>query len=183
MNRKRPDRPIPRILQPLRSTVRSWRCAKYRLLLGRRLTLGSGVQFGADAVLLPPEHLRIGNNVAIGRSFHLEANLFVGPDVLISSRVAIIGNDHLFDTKEETVFWAGRNSPSTVYLEGDNLIGFGTTIIGSVRVGRGTIVGARSVVTTDLPPNTVCVGVPARPIRERSPGESIRASARGGGEL
>ncbi len=51
----------------------------------------------------------------------------------------------------------------------DNLIGHKATIIGNVRIGKGCIVGAGSVVTKDLPPNTICCGVPARPIRDRFP--------------
>ncbi|MGE0544875.1 MAG: DapH/DapD/GlmU-related protein [Dehalococcoidia bacterium] len=136
-------------------------------MLGRKLQVGENVFFGANTVLLPPDFARFSKNVAVGRGFHLEANVAVGPDVLFSSHVAIIGNDHSFDDPSSSIYWQGRNEPSIVYIEGDNLIGFRTTIIGNVRIGKGCIVGACSVVTTDLPPNTVCVGAPARPVRPR----------------
>jgi acetyltransferase-like isoleucine patch superfamily enzyme len=38
-----------------------------------------------------------------------------------------------------------------------------------VDVGRGSVVGAGAVVTDDLPPFSVAVGVPARPVRSRLP--------------
>ena len=167
MNIQEPDRPIPSQLRPLRATIRFARRVWHQTILGRKLTLGKNVILGRSAFLAPPEFLKLGNNVAIGSHFHLEANLVVGDDVLISSRVAIIGNDHRFDSSVDSIFWAGRLAPSLVTIEGDNLIGFGTTIIGNVTIGRGCIVGACAVVTKDLPANTICVGVPAKPIRDR----------------
>ncbi len=44
-------------------------------------------------------------------------------------------------------------------------IGANVTILGGARIGDNTVVGAGSVVTNDLPPNSVAVGVPARVIR------------------
>jgi len=40
------------------------------------------------------------------------------------------------------------------------------TVIGGVTIGEGCVIGAGSVVTRDIPPHTVAVGNPARPIRE-----------------
>jgi acetyltransferase-like isoleucine patch superfamily enzyme len=136
-------------------------------MLRGKLTMGSNVIFGKDAVLHPPHFMRLGDRVHFANGFITEANLDIGSDVLISTRVACIGNDHAFDDPAETIISNGRRPASTVVLEGDNLIGFGTTLIGNVRVGRGCIVGAGSVVVRDLPPFTICAGVPARPIRPR----------------
>ena len=38
----------------------------------------------------------------------------------------------------------------------------GTAIVGKVRVGRNCVIGANSVVLSDVPDNSVCVGAPAR---------------------
>lgn len=130
---------------------------------------GRGVVFGARAVIKSPTRVVIGDNVAIGREFYSDVDFVCGDDVLISSRVAIVGNDHRFDDPTTTVFANGRNAPATVTIGGDNLIGFGVVIVGPVTIGKGCIVGAGSVVVRDLPPDTVCVGVPARPIRDRFP--------------
>jgi acetyltransferase-like isoleucine patch superfamily enzyme len=131
--------------------------------------MGNNVWFGAAADLHPPDFARFGDNVAVGRDFYLETNLEVGSDVLISSKVSFVGNDHRFDDPTKTVFWTGRLPPTTIHLEGDNLIGFGVIVVGDVRIGRGCVVGTGAVVTKDLPPNSICVGVPAKPIRSRFP--------------
>jgi chloramphenicol O-acetyltransferase type B len=169
-----PGRSLGRVAQHIRATVRRGRWLRLSLLTSADLQAGQNVWFGAGAVLAAPSFIRLGDNVAIGRDFHLETNLEVGSDVLISSRVAIVGNDHLFNDAETSVFWQGRAPEQTVHLEGDNLIGFGTIIIGAVTVGRGCIVCAGSIVTRDLPPQTVCVGAPAKPIRDRHHREERR---------
>lgn len=165
----RPDKVISGPLKPLRTAVRSLRILRHKLALRGRLTVGSNVFFGKRCYLSPPEFMRVGNNVAIGMAAFVETNLEIGDDVLISSQVSFVGNDHRFDVADQTVFWAGRLPTSTIILEGDNLIGHRTTIVGNVRIGRGCIVGAGAVVTKDLPANTICCGVPARPIRNRFP--------------
>ncbi len=163
----RPDKPIHKWLHLMRQVVRWSRLTMLRLRLGGRLSVGTNVFFGRNCYVAPPEYLDIGDNVAIGSNLHLEVNLKVGSDVLISSRVSIVGNDHRFDDPSCTVFWAGRLPPSSVVIEGDNLIGHGVIIVGNVRIGRGAIVGAGSVVTRDVPPNAICYGVPAKPMKSR----------------
>ena len=94
-------------------------------------------------------------------------NAVIGDDVMISASVAFIGNDHAFDNPHETIQSQGHLPQATVRLRGNNLIGYGTIILGNVTIGRGTIVGAGSLVTKDLPPGVVCVGRPARPVKSR----------------
>lgn len=162
-----PDRPLPAVLVPLRGLVRTLRVAALRMRTTASLQMGDNVSFGARSVLNAPNFIHLGDNIRVGRDFHLETNLTVGDDVLISSRVAIVGNDHPFDDPETTVFSQGRAPAHHVTLGGDNLIGFGATIVGTVDIGRGCIVGAGALVASDLPSYTVCVGIPARPIRSR----------------
>ena len=158
----KPDRPIKSFLAPLRTLMRSIRLLYHRVELGRKLSYGNNVFFGRRCSMFPPQRLAIGNDVAIGAGFHLETNLEIGNEVLISSHVSIVGNDHRFDDPNRSIFYAGRLPPSSVVIEGDNLIGHRVIIVGNVRIGRGCIVGAGSVVTKDLPPNSICYGIPAR---------------------
>lgn len=163
----RPDKPINATLHFVRQGIRWVRLLILRIKLGSKFHVGNNVFFGRNCYLAPPNYLDVGGNVGIGSSFYLESNLKIGNDVLISSHVSIVGNDHRFDDPDCSVFWAGRLPPSSVIMEGDNLIGHRVTIVGNIRIGHGCIVGAGSVVTKDMPPNTVCGGVPARPLRSR----------------
>lgn len=139
------------------------------------------MSIGARGRFLAPGYMELGDNVSIGSDIHVEANLRIGSDVLISSRVAVIGNDHRFDDVEGSIFWGGRLPDCEVVIEGDNLIGFGVVVVGPVRIARGCVVGAGSVVTRDLPEDSVCVGSPARPIRSRR--RFDQASAHSDGEM
>ena len=54
-----------------------------------------------------------------------------------------------------------------IVIGNDVWIGFEAVILGGVTVGDGSVVGARTVVTKDVPPYTIVGGVPAQPIRKR----------------
>lgn len=57
----------------------------------------------------------------------------------------------------------------SAYIERGCLIGIGAIILDGVRVGTGSIIGAGSVVTKDVPPFSLVVGVPGKRIKENSP--------------
>jgi len=162
-----PDRPIQSVLVFLRIIVRVFRLTVIKLKLGKKFVYGKNTFIGGEYTLLPPTYLHFGDNIRIGRGFHVESDLEVGDDTLISSNVMIVGNDHEFECPDVSIFFAGRLAPSKVIIEGDTLIGARTLIVGNVRIGRGAIVGAGSVVVKDLPPGMVCWGVPAKPMRPR----------------
>lgn len=166
-NSKHPNRPIPKWQYPIRSIVRSFRRVYIKFRYYRKVSFGRNVNFGRYTEIRSPNFAHFDNNVNIGPWFLVESNLKVGSDVLISSKVSFVGNDHAFDDNSKTVYFQGRLPPSTVILEGDNLIGFGSIVVGNITIGKGCIVGAGSVVTKSLPPYTVCAGVPAKVIRRR----------------
>lgn len=60
-----------------------------------------------------------------------------------------------------------------IVIGSDVWIGFEAVILGGVTVGDGAVIGARAVVTKDVPPYTIVGGVPAKPIRKRFSDEVI----------
>lgn len=54
------------------------------------------------------------------------------------------------------------------YVEAGSLIGIGAIILNGVRIGTGSIVGAGALVTKDVPPRSLVVGLPAKPVRQIS---------------
>lgn len=57
----------------------------------------------------------------------------------------------------------------------DVWIGYEAVILAGVTIGDGAIIGARAVVTKDVPPYTIVGGVPAKPIRRRFSDDTISA--------
>jgi len=65
------------------------------------------------------------------------------------------------------MFFSDRPETPETVIEADAWIGFGTIVMQGIRVGRGSVVAAGSVVTKDVPPYEIWGGVPARKIRDR----------------
>lgn len=166
----RPDSPVRALMQPLRFLIRQWRLLRLRLTVrlfyGGHVSVGRDVAVGARALVMSRRDCILGDRVRIGPDFTCHVNLHVGSGSLISGRVSIVGDDHAIDSSED-VFSVERGGEQLVVMEGDNLIGFGAIIVGARRIGRGAVVGAGCVVTSDLSQNTVYAGVPARALRPR----------------
>ncbi|NEQ99366.1 MAG: gamma carbonic anhydrase family protein [Cyanothece sp. SIO2G6] len=56
-------------------------------------------------------------------------------------------------------------------VESGSLIGIGAIVLNGVTIGTGCIVGAGAVVTKDMPPRSLVIGVPAKPVRTLSDAE------------
>ncbi|MFC1773125.1 acyltransferase [Pseudomonadota bacterium] len=108
--------------------------------------------------------------------------------IVIEDRVLISHNVNIFDSLTHPLSAAARHAqfrsistsghPSDidlnekeVHIHSDVLLGANTIVLSGVSVGQGAIVGAGSVVTHDVPPNTIVAGNPARIIRELAPDE------------
>lgn len=164
---KSPFRKTSLLLQSTRAFLRFVRKARLKLLLGKRLKLGPKVFFGKGADIRVTQFFTTGDKVSFGKNFTCEVNSSIGSNVLISSNVAFISRDHNFSDPALTVFDGGRNDTHEITVGDDVLIGFGAIIIAPVTIETGCIIGAGSVVSKDLPGNTVCAGVPARAIKAR----------------
>jgi acetyltransferase-like isoleucine patch superfamily enzyme len=62
---------------------------------------------------------------------------------------------------------AEAQSKGPIVIEDDVWIGYGTTVLSGVTIGKGAVIAAGSVVTKDIPPYTVAGGNPARPLKPR----------------
>lgn len=70
------------------------------------------------------------------------------------------------DVRDITAAWTPKGD---IVIGNDVWIGYEAVIMAGVTVGDGAVIGARAVVTKDVPPYTIMGGVPARPIRRRFP--------------
>lgn len=154
--------------------------------------LSANCQIGWRALGFLGEGVRVNNHVLISGDVRIgRFSSINGPGTIISARVnpVIIGNFcsiapnvcileyfHRFD--RATTYYILRNifgkalecdifSKGPVIIEDDVWIGSNTTILSGVKIGRGSVVGAGSVVTKDVPRYSVVVGNPARWLRPR----------------
>lgn len=117
--------------------------------------------------------LQIGKNVQINDYVHISAlvNVTIGDNVLIASKVFISDLNHGSYGTDDI-----HDSPNTppnerklyakpVIIEDNVWLGEFVTVLPGVVIGRGTIVGANSVVSKSLPPYVIAVGTPAKPVK------------------
>lgn len=121
--------------------------------------MARGCSVRRDLVALEYSFLNIG--CILGPRVQLGRYVMFGP------YVAIVGNDHVTSVPGVPIIFSGRPAPLPTVIEDDAWVGFGAIIMAGVRIGRGAIVGAGSVVTKDVPPYEVHAGVPAKKIRDR----------------
>jgi len=116
--------------------------------------------------------LTIGGNVNIEQNVHIVCHdtIVIGDNVSITGNCAIVDVSHPVDAIERGLKIGDTVDPARSRVEiGDNaFIGFGSVILPNVTIGRNSIIGARSVVTGDIPDNVIAAGSPARVIRARS---------------
>jgi acetyltransferase-like isoleucine patch superfamily enzyme len=114
--------------------------------------------------------IEIGANVSFNYNCHLGAidKIFIGSDGLIGSNVLITDHSH-GDLRALRTGLPFKHQPlvsSGPVIIGTNVwIGENASILGGVTVGDNVVIGANSVVTRDIPSDTVAAGVPAGVIR------------------
>lgn len=120
--------------------------------------------------------IRIGNRTQIGDFCNLygQGGLTIGNDVMIASCVQVVPNQHTYNDLSRTI----RENPEKSYgivIEDDVWIGTNVAILDGVKIGRGAIIGAGSVVSRDVAAFSIVAGVPAREIKRRDKSkESIK---------
>lgn len=107
----------------------------------------------------------IAGNCAIGMGTHSINNISTSP---------------IFTAKKNAVgiSWSRENKYEeykVIEMGNDVWIGQRVMIMGGVHIGNGAVIGAGAIVTKDIPPYAIAVGVPARVIRYRFPQEQIDA--------
>jgi galactoside O-acetyltransferase len=135
------------------------------------IRVGQGTSFMSGSYLYAHEggSLTIGANCSFNHNVQLAASggeIIIGNDVLIGANTVLRAADHEFSDPTKPIRLQGHRRGRIEI--GDNVwLAANVVVTANVRIGDGVVVGAGSVVTSDLPPMTLCVGVPARPIRTR----------------
>jgi acetyltransferase-like isoleucine patch superfamily enzyme len=160
-----------RIGHRLRSIAWFHRLARWTLMAYRRRRFGlrhvhSTFYMARGCSIASDLHAREYSFMNIGCV--LDSRVELGRYAMLAPYVSIVGRDHIFSIPGSPIIFSGRPEgvPTTI-IEDDVWVGFRATILAGVRIGRGAIVGAGSVVTKDIPPYEIHAGIPAHKIGER----------------
>ena len=141
---------------------------------GSKLTTGEGCRFEAYNNQKSKKSLIFGKNIQLNDYVHITAmnNVVIGDNVLMASKIYISDCSHGFYSGEEM-----DSSPeqhpidrsyniSEVVIEDNVWLGEFVSVLPGVTIGKGAIIGSNSVVTKDIPANTIAVGSPAKVIKK-----------------
>ncbi|WP_344976819.1 sugar O-acetyltransferase [Compostibacter hankyongensis] len=120
-------------------------------------------------LLIPPFYTTGGTDIRLGRNVFINQNctfydlggLDIADDVMIGPNVSILTSGHPLEPAQRRAFVVAK----PVVIERNVWIAAGATIIGGVTIGENSVVAAGSVVTRDVPPNTLVGGNPAKVLR------------------
>jgi galactoside O-acetyltransferase len=164
-----------------------WRCQE-----GGKLHIGTGCEFiGAHSIRLLGTTLvgnycyfnadggsiTVGNWTAFNNGVHINAavggNIVIGDNCAIGPGVVMRTANHKYLKLDVKIQNQGHDIADIV-IENDVWIGANAVILGGVHIGMGAVVGAGAVVTKDVPPMAIVLGVPAKVIKYRGQ-ETIEA--------
>lgn len=126
---------------------------------------------GKNCIVNPPFYCDYGYNIEVGNNFYSNYNLTIldvakvkiGDNVFIAPSVSIYTAGHPVHSEPRNKMYEYGIS---VTIGSDCWIGGNTVICPGVNIGEGTVIGAGSVVTKDIPANVIAVGNPCRVIRK-----------------
>ncbi|WP_052189579.1 MULTISPECIES: acyltransferase [Xenorhabdus] len=152
-----------------------WRSS--RILNHEKIIFGDNFSSGQGTWIQPindNSKIEFGDNVSISDWSHITAldSIVIGSGCLIGSKVIITDHSHGYTEDLEKEFIIRPNerplvSKGAIFIEENVWIGDGAVILGNIKIGKGAIIAAQSVVNTNVPPFTMVGGIPAKIIKKR----------------
>lgn len=126
---------------------------------------------GARVRIEPPFHCDYGTNLWLGDDVYMNFNCVVldcatvriGQRVLVGPNVQILTATHPLAVADRLT---GRELAHPVTIDDDVWLGAGVIVCPGVTIGAASVIGAGSVVVSDVPAGVLCVGNPCRVVRK-----------------
>jgi len=167
------------------SIVRYWRKKVFKemincnhvnfKLIGKVNVINRNIEIGTNCVIYPDVtffgngEIKIGNNVSIGQGCILyaskEGGITIGNDTLIAAYCYIIDTDH--GIEKEKLIRKQKNNIGKIIIGEDVWIGAGCKVLRGSKINDGAVIGASSLVKSEIKSNSVVVGVPVHCIKMR----------------
>lgn len=153
------------LCRDLNATREAQQAERRRIL---RALFGAG---GEDVWMQPPFYCDYGTNILLGKRVFFNFNCVVldvapvtiGSFVLFGPAVQLYTATHPLSAAERR---KGLEGGKPIWIEDDVWVGGGAIVLPGVRIGRGAVIGAGSVVTKDVPAGVFAGGNPCRVLRE-----------------
>ena len=139
---------------------------------GGQVKLGNRVSILRDTIIETGD----GGSLTIGADTYIhprcqlnayKAPIEIGCGVLIAANCALYPHDHGV-APEQPIRDQPLETKGPIVIGDHAWLGTGVIVLGKVRIGKGAVIGAGSVVTKDIPDGAIAFGVPARVVKMRS---------------
>ncbi|NEO99695.1 MAG: acyltransferase [Symploca sp. SIO2E9] len=135
---------------------------KSMIVMADKVSLDRGVDIKSNR-----GEIAIGKQTYIGPYTCLSGgDIKIGDNCLIASHSGIYANNHSFADPLRPIRDQGSSFKGIV-IEDDCWLGSGVRVLDGVTIAKGSVIGAGAVVTKDIPPYSVAVGVPAKVVSHR----------------
>lgn len=134
-----------------------------------RLSEITGSPIDKSTRIFPPFYTNFGRFIVLGKNVFINhacsfvdmGGITIEDDVLIGPKVNLITENHPLDPADRQALLL-----KPIVIKRNAWIGAAATVLPGVTIGENAVVAAGAVVTTDVPPNTVVGGVPAKFIKQ-----------------
>ncbi len=139
--------------------LRSWLVSRYLLECGENPRVKSGAEISPNA--------KLGNYSELGTRCMIQADVYIGDNVIMGPDVKIYSRNHKFDRLDIPIKDQGKDILAT-YIGNDVWLGANVVITAGCKIGNHVIVAAGAVVTKDIPDYAIIAGVPAKILKFRN---------------
>lgn len=147
-----------------------------RIYVGKngRITLGPWSWIGEnDALICIEGELKIGKKTVLGsyNEINCHTGIEIGDECIFADFVVLIDFDHAYKDLNVSI----RKQPFSkdpIKIGNDVWLGAKVTVLKGSVIGDGCVVGAHSVVKSNIPPHSVAAGISARVIKQRGPNQT-----------
>ena len=158
------DAPLAQLVWPPLTTTDA--PSSLTIILRRPSPAATAITATTEA--MAPARIRIGGGTFLNLAVQVAAVELVeiGEHCMFANGCFVTDGNHRFDDPDKPVPWQGFTSKGPTRI-GDNVwCGANVVITSGVTIGERCVIGANSVVTTDLPPYSIAAGAPAKVLRQ-----------------
>jgi len=135
-----------------------------------RLVIGDGtlLEPGCWLTMAPEARIRIGEGCFLNRGVMLAASelIEIGDHVMFANNCFVGDSDHRYDDPSRPITHQGFVPRGPVRIGSNCWFGVGCVVTGGVSIGERSVIGANSVITSDIPAGVIAAGAPAKVLRE-----------------